>query len=95
MEKKGIGLNPASQIHYTDHLAVVCILMDIPLLFLEEPDYNLGLKYYPGLKAQLEPYQNVNPEYLISHYDVFFMSDLWDRRTFHEKYGPYEKKYKK
>jgi CDP-glycerol glycerophosphotransferase (TagB/SpsB family) len=23
------------------------------------------------------------------------MSDLWDRRTFHEKYGPYEKKYHK
>lgn len=94
-EKLGVGLNPASQIHYTDHLAVVCIIMDIPLLFLEEPDYRMGLKYYPGLKAQLESYQNVNPEYLISHYDVFFMSDLWDRRTFHEKYGPYENKYKK
>lgn len=94
-EKKAVGLNPASQIHYTDHLAVVCVLMDIPLLFLEESDYELGIKYYPGLKAELEEYQNVNPEYLIARYDVFFMSDLWDRRTFHEKYAPYEKKYKK
>lgn len=94
-QKKGVGLNPASQIHYTDHLAVVCIIMDIPLIFLEEPDYLMGIKYYPGLKAHLEPYQNVNPEYLISHYDVFFMSDLWDRRTFHQKYAPYEKKYNK
>lgn len=94
-EKKGVGLNPASQIHYTDHLAVVCIIMDIPLLFLEEADYQMGMKYYPGLKAQLEEYQNVNPEYLIENYDVFFMSDLWDRRTFHEKYGPYEKRYNK
>lgn len=94
-EKAAVGLNPASQIHYTDHLAVVCIIMDIPLLFLEEPDYQTGVKNYPGLKAQLEPYQNVNPEYLISHYDVFFMSDLWDRRTFHEKYASYEKRYQK
>lgn len=95
IEKKGVGLNPASQIHYTDHLAVICILMDIPLLFLEDPDYQMGMKYYPGLRAELESYQNVNPEYLISNYDVFFMSDLWDRRTFHEKYGPFEKKHHK
>lgn len=94
-EKKGVGLNPASQIHYTDHLAVVCIIMDIPLMFLEKSDYEMGVKYYPGLKAILEEYSHVNPQYLIEHYDVFFMSDLWDRRTFHEKYGPYEKKYKK
>lgn len=94
-KKKGVGLNPASQIHYTDHLSVVCIIMDIPLLFLEEPDYEMGIKYYPGLQAKLESYSHVNPEYLIQHYDVFFMSDLWDRRTFHEKYAPYEKKYKK
>lgn len=94
-EKKGVGLNPASQIHYTDHLAVVCIIMGIPLLFLEEPDYRIGVKYYPGLTARLEEYSNVTPEYLIQHYDVFFMSDLWDRRTLHEKYAAYEKKYKK
>lgn len=95
IEKKGVGLNPLSQIHYTDHLAVVCIIMDIPLLFLDDADYTLGKKYYPGLKASLQAYHQFNPEFLITNYDVLFMSDLWDKRSFHEKYGPLEKKYNK
>ena len=94
-EKKGIGLNPQSQIHYTDHLAVVCILMDIPLLFIDEQDYALGKKYYPGLKTDKIDYQEMQPEYLISNYDVLFVSDLWDRHTFHEKFGPYEEEHHK
>lgn len=94
-EKKGVGLNPASQIHYTDHLAVVCIIMGIPLLFVDHQDYTLAVKYYPGLIARQEEYQNFNPEYLIANYDVSFMSDLWDRRTFHEKYASLENKYNK
>lgn len=94
-EKKGIGLNPLAQTHYIDHLAVVCIAMGIPLLFIDEQDYNLGKTLYPGLNAQKEEFQNLTPEYLIERYDVLFMSDLWDRRTFHQKYGPLEKKYHK
>ncbi|MBA2727398.1 MAG: CDP-glycerol glycerophosphotransferase family protein, partial [Parachlamydiaceae bacterium] len=93
--KKGIGLNPASQIHYIDHLAVVCILMEIPLLFLEENDLLLGKKYYPGLEAVLNPYSDFSPEYLISHFDVSFMSDLWDRCVMQEKYSALEEQYNK
>jgi len=95
IEKKGVGLNPASQIHYTDHLAVVCVIMDIPLMFLEEQDYQLGVKGYPGLKAIYQEYADFGPELLIANYDVLFMSDLWDRRTFHEKFGPLEEQYNK
>lgn len=95
MEKRGIGLNPQSQIHYTDHLAVVCILMGIPLLFIDELDYTLGQKYYPGLKTLKQDYEEFNPEFLIANYDVLFLSDLWDRRTFHERYAPLERKYQK
>lgn len=94
-DKKGIGLNPASQIHYIDHLAVVCILMNIPLLFLEERDYLLGQKYYPELQATLNPYSDFSPEYLIENYDVSFMSDLWDRNVMWEKFSSLEKKYHK
>lgn len=95
LKKKGVGINPLAQIHYTDHLAVVCILMDIPLIFIDPADYELGVRYYPGLNAKLLEYQDLTPEHLIQHYDVLFMSDLWDRETFHEKYAPLEKKYKK
>ena len=94
-QKKCVGLNPSSQIHYTDHLAVVCIIMDIPLLFIDELDYALGQKYYPGLKVLKQDYEQFNPEFLISNFDVLFFSDLWDRITFHERFGPLEKKYMK
>lgn len=95
LEKSAAGINPQSQIHYTDHLAVVCILMDIPLIFIDPTDYQLGTRYYPGLKTELLPYQELSPEYLIANYDVLFMSDLWDKHTFHQKFGSLEKKYKK
>lgn len=93
--KKAVGLNPASQIHYIDHLAVVCILMEIPLLFLEESDCQLAKKYYPGLEASLNAYEQFSPEYLIANYDLSFMSDLWDRRTMRAKFADLEKKYGK
>lgn len=93
--KKGAGINPLSLTHYIDHLAVVCNIMDFPLLFTDESDFALGAKYYPELNAQLVDYNTLTPEYLISHYDVLFLSDLWDQETFHQKFGPLEKKYNK
>lgn len=95
IEKKGVGLNPLSQTHYTDHLAVVCIIMGIPLLFIDEHDFAIGKHNYPQLDARLQKYQEFNPELLIENYDILFMSDLWDRHTFREKYAPLEEKYHK
>ncbi|CCB84983.1 putative uncharacterized protein [Parachlamydia acanthamoebae UV-7] len=94
-EKKGVGVNPSANIHYTDHLAVVCIFMGIPLLFIDELDYELGSRYYPGLNAQKVDYDAFDPEFLIANYDVLFMSDLWDRKAFREKYFSLEMKYQK
>lgn len=95
LEKKAVGINPLAQTHYTDHLSAVCVLMDIPLLFLDEKDLQLGLKHFPELNGIFEQFQELTPDYLISRYDVLFMSDLWDRETFHQKYGPLEKQYQK
>ncbi|MEI8364794.1 MAG: CDP-glycerol glycerophosphotransferase family protein [Parachlamydiaceae bacterium] len=95
MKKKCVGINPSAQIHYIDHLAVICVLMDIPLIFIDPNDYALGVRYYPGLEALAVDYQDLTPEYLIANYDVLFMSDLWDRKTFHEKYASLEKQYNK
>ncbi len=69
--------------------------MDIPLLFLDEKDSELGKKYYPGLQIATQDYASFNPEYFIQQYDVLFLSDLWDRHTFHQKFAPLEKKYNK
>lgn len=95
IEKKSVGLNPAGQFHLTDHLAPMSVIMGMPLIFLEEFDYNLGKKYYPELDAQLVDFLDFNPEYLITRYDVLFMSHLWKRQDFREKYAPLEAKYKK
>lgn len=94
-EKKSVGLNPQSQIHYTEHLAPMCIIMGIPLIFLDEHDYNIGTKYYPGLQPLQVDYSEFNPEFLIANFDVTFMSDMWDRYVLREKFGPLEKKYNK
>jgi len=69
--------------------------MDIPLLFLDEFDFQCGKKYYPGLSAFKVDYSQFSPEYLINHFDVSFMSDLWDRETIKEKFSSLEKKYGK
>lgn len=94
-DKKGIALNPASQVHYIDHLAVIAIIMGIPLLFLEDEDLHIGLHYYPELQAFKQDYDEFSPEFLIANYDVSFMTDLWDRRTIREKFADLEKKYRK
>lgn len=94
-EKAAIGVNPQSQIHYTDHLAVICTILDCPLLFIDELDYELGSKYYPGLKTLKVDYHEFDPEYLISRWDVLILSDLWDREVFHQKFGPLEQQYGK
>lgn len=95
VEKKGVGFVPSEKPHYTDHLAVVCAIMNVPLLFIEEQEYLLGKKYYPEVDARQLEYEGFSSEYLIEHYDVLFLSDYWDRQEFHTKYAPLEKKYKK
>jgi hypothetical protein len=94
-EKISVGINPQSQVHYIDHLAVICILMDIPLIFTDPIDQELGIQYYPGLNSKLLEYKEMTPEYLMTNYEVLFMTDLWDKYTFHEKFGPFEKKHQK
>lgn len=94
-KKKGVGLIPYGQMYYIDHLAVICALMDIPLLLISENDYEIAKKCYPGLDVQLLDDQVLTPEYLIANYDVLFMSDVWNRHDFHAQYASLEKQYNK
>jgi CDP-Glycerol:Poly(glycerophosphate) glycerophosphotransferase len=94
-EKKGAGLQPSGALWYLDHLAVICSMMGIPLLFIEDLDYSIGKKFYPNLHAQKVDFHDFTPELLVQSFDVLYMSDLWDRDSFHEKFGPWEKKYDK
>jgi len=95
IERKGVCLNPLSNIHYIDHLAVISIIMGTPIIFLEPNDYEIGTHYYPQINPLLVDFHELSPEYLIASYDVLFFSDLWDKVTFHEKYKQLEMKYGK
>lgn len=95
--KKCVGLIPSDrdQIHYLDHLAVVCHLMDCPLILVKDLEYSIAKKYYPDVDIRLIPYEEISWDYLVSNFDVFFLSDLWTKEAFHQKYGCLEKKYHK
>ena len=90
-----VGFVPAGQIHYMDHLAPVCVMMECPLLFLDDHDFELGKRMYPDLKAERVDYLSFTPEYLIQRCEVIFNSDLWGKKTFREMYGELEKRYQK
>lgn len=95
MDKKGIGLNAESRVHYIDHLGVVCIIMGVPLLLLDEQDQALAQRYYPELDCRFMPFDEFSPEILIADYDVVYMSDLWDRDTKSAKFRILEEVYGK
>jgi hypothetical protein len=92
---KAIGLNPAEHVHYLDHLSIICLIMDIPLLCLDAADAVLVQKYYPGVRTETQTYQEFTPEFLIANYDVLFLSDIWSRELFQHSYKELEKKYHK
>ncbi len=82
---KGVGVNLLSQTHYLDHLGVVCIIMGVPLLFTDYEQFELAKRFYPQLKAQFIDFQEMTLPYLITHYDVLYTSDLWNRDDFHQR----------
>ncbi len=93
--KKCAAVNYAGHPHYNDHLAPISSLMKMPLLLVESEEYEDCKKYYPDIEPVLLEYEEFSPEYLIQNFDVLFMSDLWDRDVFSEKFCPLEEKYKK
>lgn len=95
MEKKFVALNYVSHPHYLDHLGPISAVMEMPLLVVEEADYLQCQKCYPDVEVIQVEYNQLNPENLIKYFDVLFMSDLWDRALFYEKFEILEQKYKK
>ncbi|WP_068471324.1 CDP-glycerol glycerophosphotransferase family protein [Candidatus Protochlamydia phocaeensis] len=95
VDKKGIGLNPNTYIHLTEHLAPICVAMDIPLLLTDERHDEEARRLYPGLKTLLINWEDVTPHYLIEHFDVFFQSEPWHRHDFYSKFKGLEEAYHK
>jgi hypothetical protein len=92
---KGVGLNFNTNIHWTDHLAPICVIMGIPLLLTDEQHAKEAQSLYPGLQVLLVDWQTVTLQYLVEHFDVFFQSQLWPRDEFNRQCRPWELLYNK
>lgn len=78
---KGAGLLTPTCSYQLDHLAIIYIIMDVPLLCLEDNDLELANKYYPQLKTLKVDYSTFTPEALVSTYDVIFTSEITNQQT--------------
>ncbi len=94
-ELKGIGLNIHTQTHWTDHLAPICVAMGIPLLLTNDKHALEAQHFYPDLQVLLVDLQDVNLEYLVKNFDVFFQSQFWPRHDFYRQCQQWEQLYHK
>ena len=67
------GLIHGNQVHHLDHLAPLCILMDIPLIVTEEEIEEVAKKFYPGLVIFCFGYLQI-AENIVTKYDILFSS---------------------
>ena len=77
---RGAALNPMGYPHYTDHLAAVCVMMDIPLLFTDVEHFEQARRHYPHLRAELSAWQEFTPESIVPRYNTLFVSDMWSQQ---------------
>lgn len=92
---QGVALVGDYQVNNADHLGPIAAMMDVPLMFLNESDTELCVDLYPGVQITTPPYEEFNAEYMISKYDVLFLSDLWPQAKFQMTFGELEKEYNK
>lgn len=69
--QKTAGLLYGPDVHHLDHLAVLCVLMQIPLIATEEKIAALASKYYPDLECHYCNYLPL-PELIVQNYDTLF-----------------------
>ena len=94
-EKKAVGLNPNTYIALTDHLAPLCVLLDIPLLLTDEKHCSVVQQLYPGIKTLLIEWGDFTPDYLINNFDVLLQSEQWPRDRFYAGFAQLEQHYGK
>src|ERR1700738_3872019 len=91
----GIALNPSGYSHYTDHLAPICSLMDIPLFFTDETEYEIARSLYIDVACQLCDPAALTARRLVKDYQVLFISDLWTQGEYFQRFGQAEQFYHK
>jgi hypothetical protein len=94
-EKSCIGLNPNTYPHLTEHLAPLCVCLEMPLLLTDEKHAEEAERLYPQLNILLKEWQDITPQFLIENYDLFFQSEPWNRHEFYAKFRGLEDYYQK
>ncbi len=92
---KAIGMVQPMEIHYIDHVAPICDIMQIPLCFSHEPDFRLAQTYYPWVTSKLVSRLQLSWSYLVASYDVLFISGPIHRAKFKSFTQSFEKAWHK
>jgi CDP-glycerol glycerophosphotransferase (TagB/SpsB family) len=95
VDKKAVGLNPDNVLFHVDHLAPICVLMSIPLLFTDESSAQTAGQLYPELETLFIEKELFTPRYLAKNFDVLFHSTVWHRLNFYAQFKDLEAEFKK
>ena len=71
MENSSAALIHGHGLHYLDHLAPLCSLLNIPLIVTEEEIAEISRKYYPDLQVLISSYSQVG-SYVVENCSVIF-----------------------
>ena len=94
-DKKGFAFVPPDLIHFIDHLAVICKILNFPLVFLMPQEAELAQKYYPDIDIAVANYEDINPHAIVENWDVLVSSDLWKKKNLQKMFEELEHIYQK
>lgn len=60
--------------HYLDHLGILCITLNLPLIITEHSTLETAKQFYPDLDCHLMDLQDLSVKFLADHFDVIFES---------------------
>jgi len=89
---KLIAVNFDRQIHHLDHIAIIAIIMNIPLIASSTVDEWLGRRYYPGLRVLHFKSADESKDFLETC-DAIFDSLCYDRKVLEVLYRGAKEKY--
>ncbi|MEO6953007.1 MAG: CDP-glycerol glycerophosphotransferase family protein [Polyangia bacterium] len=70
----GLALNLLGRVHFLDHFAPICEALDLPMIVCEEVHREVAARYYPGLRIDVIPKDQLSADDITSRYDVLFQS---------------------
>lgn len=84
---KGVALQTSVRGHYIDHLGTAASLLQIPYLFVDESEYLIAKRYYPGIVAECVDWKSTFPSKIAEEYDAVFCCQGIPKSLFQDLYG--------